>query len=280
MENRIGVCSWSLQPRDAADLVQKVAAAGLSALQLALDPLRAGAWPRADTAAKLRDAGIALCSGMMTMQGEDYATLDSIRRTGGVRADEHWEANLAAAHENGSLARDLGFALVTFHAGFLPHDRQDALRATMIRRLRAIIDVFGSASVQVAFETGQEDVDTLCDVLEELDRPDVGVNFDPANMILYGTGDPVASLRTLAPRVAQIHIKDAVASETPGTWGTEVAVGEGQVDWPAFFDVLRETGLDCDLVIEREAGRSRVADVRKARDLVARLLASGDPEDR
>ena len=87
-------------------------------------------------------------------------------------------------------------------------------------------------------------------------------------MILYGMGDPVAALRTLSARVLQIHIKDAVASAVPGSWGQEVRVGTGQVDWPAFFAVIEEQKLDVDLMIEREAGDERVADMRVARKLV------------
>jgi len=266
MNHCIGVCSWSLQPASAADLARKVKDVGLSAVQLALDPLRTGEWPAAEAAATLRRAGIEIRSGMMGMRGEDYSTLDAIRRTGGVRPDADWEENLAAAGANADLARELGVGLVTFHAGFLPHERRDPLRKVMIERLRAITDAFAARGVRVALETGQEQADTLLGVLDELDRPDVGVNFDPANMVLYGMGDPVAALRRLAPRVAQCHIKDAVATETSGTWGAEVPVGEGNVNWPAFFVVLRDAGLICDLMIEREAGGDRPGDIRLAHE--------------
>ncbi|HIA27537.1 MAG TPA: hypothetical protein EYN79_05370, partial [Planctomycetes bacterium] len=87
--------------------------------------------------------------------------------------------------------------------------------------------------VKLALETGQESAATLEGALEALGRSDVGVNFDPANMILYGMGNPVEALVRLAPRVAQIHIKDALASEVAGEWGSEVVVGTGEVDWQA-----------------------------------------------
>jgi sugar phosphate isomerase/epimerase len=169
---------------------------------------------------------------MMSMAGEDYSSLDSIRRTGGVRPAQHWQANLAAAHENAQLARRLGAGLVTFHAGFLPHDRKDPERAVLLERLRALVDVFAAAGIEVGFETGQESAETLGDVLADLQRPRAGVNFDPANMILYDMGDPLAAVRALAPRVKQIHVKDALRTRTPGAWGEEVRVGTGEVDWP------------------------------------------------
>jgi L-ribulose-5-phosphate 3-epimerase len=269
---RLAVCSWSLQPTGPADLATKLADCGLNAVQLALDPLRTGEWDQAETVRTLADAGITVSSGMMVTKGEDYTTLDTIKVTGGVRPDETWPDNLAAAQANADLAQRLGIPLVTLHAGFLPHDPANPERARMLDRLAQIIDVFSQRDVRVAFETGQESADTLLGVLDEL--PGASVNFDPANMILYGMGDPVDSLRKLAPHVAQIHIKDANPTTTPGTWGSEEPAGTGAVDWDAFFGVYHSAGLTCDLVIEREAGDARVPDVRTA----AALARNSQPE--
>ena len=271
MSGRVGVCSWSLRPGGPEELAERVLAAGLSAVQLALEPLRTRAWDEGHTRKVLAGAGIEVLSGMMGMRGESYASLASIRATGGLRPDAHWEANLAAARANAALAHRLDLALVSFHAGFLPRDAGDPERAKLVARLAAVIDAFAEEGVAVALETGQEDAETLLGVLEALGRCSVGVNFDPANMLLYGMGEPVEALERLAPWVRQIHVKDARRSPVAGEWGTEVAVGAGEVDWAAFFRVLRARGLDVDLVIEREAGDDRVGDVRAARALVARL---------
>jgi L-ribulose-5-phosphate 3-epimerase len=272
VSQQIGVCSWSLRPGSVEELARDLKAIGVPAVQLALDPLRGGDWDIDETVGCLREAGIEVRSSMIGMKGEDYSTLESIRRTGGVRMDEHWEANLAAASESAAIADRIGVRLVTFHAGFLPHERSDPSRSVMIERLRAIVDRFAAYGINVGFETGQETADTLLDVLDELDRSSAGVNFDPANMILYGMGDPVAAMRKLAPRVVQIHIKDAIGTDTPGSWGREVPAGKGAVDWPAFFDVVRTQGLNCDLMVEREPPGDRVAEIRQACELVRRLL--------
>lgn len=134
----------------------------------------------------------------------------------------------------------------------------------MVARLREVADLFQAAGVSVAFETGQESAATLADALREIDHPAVGVNFDPANMILYGMGDPVAAVRTLAPWIRQVHIKDAVPAPRSGEWGQEVQVGTGAVAWPAFIGALRDLDRSLDLVIEREAGAARAGDVRVA----------------
>ena len=276
MSRRIGVCSWSLQPESPADLIGKLQATGLDACQLHLDPLRvekSGAWKAEHAIDELHDAGIEVRSGMMSMHGEDYSTLESIARTGGVRPDATWKDNLAAAKGNAELARKLRITLVTFHAGFLPHER-GAERTKLVARLRELADVFGAAGVRVGFETGQETAETLLEVLAELDRPNVGVNFDPANLILYGMGDPIAALRALGARVFQAHVKDARPTTKKGAWGTEVPVGTGAVDWKGFFAALKAAHVDCDLMIEREAGNERVHDVRTARALLERELGA------
>ncbi len=270
----LGVCSWSLTPKDPGGLVTQVRACGLSGVQLALDPVRTGAWSLDETRRRLGDAGIFVLSGMMGTKGEDYSTLDSIRRTGGVRPSEHWAENLSAAGETAEIARMLSLPLVTFHAGFLPHDRDDPERDVLLDRLGRIADVFAKSNVALAFETGQETAATLVDVLKDLDRPNVGVNFDPANMILYGTGDPVLALRTLLPWVRQMHIKDADAATTLGAWGNEVPVGRGQVRWRELFAVVCSASRAFDLVIEREAGDRRIEDVRAAAGIVGSFIAS------
>jgi sugar phosphate isomerase/epimerase len=208
---------------------------------------------------------------MMATLDEDYSTLQSIRETGGFRSDVNWNRNLAAARDNARLARSLGISLVTFHAGFIPEQAGDPVRLIMVERLQRIIDEFASCHVNVAFETGQETVQTLLSVLKELERPDVGVNFDPANIILYDKGDPVEALQALNTRVTQVHIKDARHTTVPGTWGTEVPAGTGAVNWKELFACAQRCNLNCDFIIERESGDDRIGDIIRARRLVGRF---------
>src|SRR5690606_15401196 len=115
--------------------------------------------------AALDAAGIRILSGMMETIGEDYSTLESIRRTGGVAPDETWEANLLVAAQCAQIAEALGITLVTFHAGFIPHDADDPRRGELTERVRQIARVFASRGVRVALETGQETAETLAELL-------------------------------------------------------------------------------------------------------------------
>ncbi len=264
---RLAVCSWSLQPTSADDLIEKVIATGVPAVQLALEPLlEGGSWQ--GTPEKLRAAGIAVVSGMMGCVGEDYTTIKTIEATGGIMPDATWPATLANMKQGAVLAGKLGLKLVTFHAGFIPHDATSAGFKKGVARVREIAALFAAQGSKLAMETGQEPAAALLEFLSALSGTGVGVNFDPANMLLYGSGAPIPALKALMPHVHQVHVKDAIASAVPGQWGGEVPVGTGQVPWAEFFGVLKSANYTGHLAIEREAGQQRTTDIRTARDLV------------
>ena len=274
--HRLGVCSWSLRADSPAQCVERVLACGVRRVQLHLDPLRTLDWRADEVAGLFRAARIAIVSGMMTTKGEDYSSLESIKRTGGIRPDETWDENLRAAEGNAVFAARLGIGLVTLHAGFLPHAPSETPAVTgsterdsLIARLVRLAEVFANRRIRLGLETGQESASTLLEVLAEVNRElpsyaAVGVNFDPANMILYGMGDPVEALSLLAPHILQVHIKDALPSDSLGEWGAEVPFRRGSVRWDAFFEVLAKLPVTVPLMIEREAGDQRVEDIASA----------------
>jgi L-ribulose-5-phosphate 3-epimerase len=268
LANRLAVCTWSLQPESPEQLVEYLKKIGVLRVQLALDPLRTDPKRWGKTPDLFRQNGIEIVSGMLATVGEDYTTMESIRRTGGIVPDETWDENQRNIRQIADIAANLSLPLVTFHAGFLPHDEKDPGFAKLTNRLRTVADIFAAKKVAIGLETGQETGETLAVFLRKLDRPDVGVNFDPANMILYDQGDPLAGLRVLAPWLRQTHIKDGTRTKKRGTWGEEVVVGTGEVDWKKFFAVLDEVKFDGYCCIEREAGNQRVADIKAAKEFV------------
>jgi len=265
LTSRLAVCSWSLRPASPAELLGACECTGISRLQLALDPLRESPAVWGDFAAQARARGVTVASGMFGTVGEDYSTLETIKRTGGVVPDATWEQNWRNIQAVADLAVGLGLRLVTFHAGFLPHEESDPSFAKLLGRIEQIAALFAARGLELGFETGQETADTLAAFLRRLGRPNVGVNFDPANMLLYDKGDPISALRTLGPWLKQCHLKDARRTRVPGTWGEEVVVGTGEVNWPEFLRTLDALGYRGDLCIEREAGETRAADIRAAR---------------
>ena len=261
---QIGVCSWSLQATGPRDLAEKVAALGLKKVQLGLTPHRddPGAWDGVQHI--LTGAGIRVVSGMYSTVGEDYTTPETIRRTGGVVPDEHWQENLQLAHATAATAKAMGLSCVNAHAGFLPHDTGDPDFDKLCRRVETLAEVFGANGVTLLLETGQETAPTLLSFLDEMRKRGAGnvaVNFDPANMILYDMDNPIEALRLLVPHVRQVHVKDARRTPAKGQWGEEVVVGRGEVDWVAFVRVLAESDFEGGYIFEREAGENRIGDI-------------------
>ncbi|MBM3861933.1 MAG: sugar phosphate isomerase/epimerase [Verrucomicrobia bacterium] len=268
----LGVCGWSLQPTCPADLVRDLNTIGLNQLHIDLDPFRENP-PVWDAAPDLfAQHGITITAGMFRSVGEDYSTLDTIRRTGGVVPDATWEQNWKNARVTVKNAVRLGVKFIDFHAGFLPHDPRDPDFAKLVGRVRQLARLYADHGITLGCETGQETAADLKSFLEHLNEPNVAVNFDPANMLLYNKGDPVASLRVVGPWVKGVHLKDAAVTKTPGTWGEELAVGTGQVNWPAFFQALDEIGFSGVFGFEREANNQRVADIRAGLQVVTKLL--------
>ena len=146
---RLAVCSWSLRTENPDALADALARCGIDAVQLALVPCaeQPPVWGAAIE--RLRARGITVVSGMLATVGEDYSTLQTIERTGGVRPAATWARNQELARETAAIAGAAGVPLVTFHAGFLPHDRADPERAAMLDRLRTVADIYAARGVQI-----------------------------------------------------------------------------------------------------------------------------------
>ena len=268
---RLGVCSWSFHmPLD--QVAAEMRKLGIHRIHLALQPFlegdarhgsAEGINARRKVEQRLATGEWKLSATMLSFSYEDYSTLESIRKTGGIVPDAHWEANKKLIRAAVKLSFELKAPYLTLHAGFLDESNPKAFR-TYIERVQFIADACGEAGVKLLLESGQE---TATDLVKFLGCvKGVGVNFDPANMILYGKGDPVAAIPLLAPWIKHIHVKDAKFTKTPGTWGEEVVWGDGAVNPPAFFEALRRGGYNGAFAIEREVGDSaaRAADIATA----------------
>jgi sugar phosphate isomerase/epimerase len=270
-QQQLAVCSWSGSPESPQVLLQRLDAIGLKRIQLALDPILAKpAW--ADTLPLLNAAGVTVVSGMFENGVEDYSTPAAIRKTGGVYPDSAFSATMARVPAYLALLDKLNLDKVSFHAGFIPHAQDNPVRAVMVKRLTELATAFAKGGKLLLLETGQETAETLLSLLREIHLPNLRVNFDPGNMLLYSMGEPVAALGRLLPYVTQIHIKDAIPSGDSEVWGCETPAGEGQVNWDGFFEILSKADYIGDLVIERECGNDPVGEIKRAKNYLTRFL--------
>jgi L-ribulose-5-phosphate 3-epimerase len=271
----IGVCSWSLHPRNHTDLVAQLRRMGLSHVQIALGPLLAMDDATRDGELRvLRENDIAFTAGMISFPGEDYSSIAIIKQTGGFVPDAAWPERRELSFRAAALARELGITQVSTHIGFVPPSNDPRYHET-VDRVCEVANHFGDLGIQLGLETGQEAASELLQFLNDLRCRNVFVNFDPANMILYGAGDPFDAIRILGRHIRHVHVKDATASEQPATvWGAEVPFGTGEVTPSEFVAALHDVEYRGPLVIEREAGENRVEDVALA---IEHLRAALEP---
>lgn len=261
----IGVCSWSLRPKNMADLIAGVQSLGLSHIQLALGSL-IELEPKLLQAELqlLQNSGLHLTSTMISFPGEDYSTIERIHQTGGYLSDEFWPSRKQQTISASKLTAELGVKSIGTHIGFVPA-KGSARYAVMLQRIREITTALANDGVTLLLETGQENAMSLVEFLDDLKATNIGVNFDPANMILYGAGDPIEAIGVLSKFIQHVHVKDATASSKPSIeWGEEVPFGTGQVGSKRFLAALHNVSYRGPLVIEREAGENRAGDVKTA----------------
>jgi sugar phosphate isomerase/epimerase len=259
----IGVCSWSLQPTSIPELRGLLDQLGVNVVQIACgDPYHAS-WDEGDDMPEAAlAAGFDLTGSMLGFPGEDYTTPQTIQKTGGFGDPATRPERLERFAWALDRTLTLGLADVMLHAGFLP-EPGDPDRKPFLETLGTVSDMAQAKGVTVAFETGQETADLLRETLDDLQCPNLKVNFDPANVLLYDVGDPIRAVEILGTDIRSVHVKDANRPTVPGHWGEEVPLGQGQADIPRFVETLKKVGYAGALCIEREVGtqEQRVADI-------------------
>ena len=151
------------------------------------------------------------------------------------------------------FARLLGVDAVGLHLGFVPHEAADPVYGQAVAVVRDLCSHCNGLGQRVHLETGQESADTLLRFLSDTGCGNLFVNFDPANMILYGSGDPIEALQKVGRHVRSVHCKDGRWAARPGEeWGAETPLGQGDVGMEQFLRTLKQIGYDGPLTIERE----------------------------
>ena len=250
----IGVCSWSLQVKNVPELKGFMDRLGIDVVQIACGDPHHASWDEGDAMpAAAKAAGFRMSGSMLGFPGEDYTTPQTIEKTGGfgdpATRPERLERFVWALRRT----KELGLADIMLHAGFIP-EPGDPGRKAFLDTLGKVSELAREQGVSVAFETGQESAALLRRTLDELKCPNLKVNFDPANMLLYDKDDPLKVLDLLAPDIRSVHVKDATRPAAKGTWGEEVPLGTGQTNTREFVKALKRVGYRGPLCIEREVG--------------------------
>ena len=187
------------------------------------------------------------------MEISKQADIPTVSRTVGLVPPATRAARVAEMKEISDFAKLLGCRVIALHVGFVPHDPRDPLYQEVLAVTRDICDHAKKNGQALHLETGQEPADALLQFIGDVERDNLFINFDPANMILYGSGEPIEALKKVGRYVRSIHCKDGTWAKNPGQeWGAEVPLGQGDVGMERYLRTLLEIGYDGPLTIERE----------------------------
>jgi sugar phosphate isomerase/epimerase len=252
-----------LQVTSIPELKRLLDGLGTNVTQIACGDPHHAAWDEGESMPEVaRSAGLTMTGAMLGFPGEDYTTPQTIKATGGFGDPALRTVRMERLRWALDRTVDLGLTDLMLHAGFLP-DPNDPDRTPFLNTLAQAGKLAANKGVTLAFETGQETADLLRRTLDDLKAPNLKVNFDPANMLLYDMGDPIRAVEILGPDIRSVHVKDARRPKTPGQWGEEVPLGAGEVNIPKFIQTLKKVGYTGPLVVEREVGTQpeRIRDI-------------------
>ena len=204
---------------------------------------------------------------------EDYSTFDSAIATVGFYDPKYFEPRYKHLCDMAELTTKLGVELLTTHMGYVPHDVNSQKYKDMLDVTRRIADMLGERGISLGMEVGGlETADDLLRFVELSKCSNLKINYDPANLLRGGKGDPIEGLEVLRDYTVHVHLKDANAPTEPGLFGLETVLNEGGVGIQRFVDKLKEIGYKGPLIIEREGGDDPVGDIYNSAALLRSMI--------
>jgi sugar phosphate isomerase/epimerase len=180
---------------------------------------------------------------------------------------------LAALKRGADIAAWAGLPSITTHVGFIPENPGDPNYPPVVEALRDLAAYCSSKELEFWFETGQETPVTLLRTIQDIGLPNLGINLDPANLLMYGKANPLDALDVFGAYVRGVHAKDGEYPTNGRELGQEQPLGEGRVNFPALIAKLEALGYTGALTIEREiGGAQQVADIQRGKELLAGLV--------
>ncbi|MFB3882762.1 MAG: sugar phosphate isomerase/epimerase family protein [Armatimonadota bacterium] len=258
-----------------ADRLKRVAAAGFTTMQLIGVSEEWLAEPRRSEAKRLiGGSGLRVTSVAAIYEGESYADVAAVRATVGLLPERTRAGRIRDTKRCADFANEVGSPNLSSHIGYIPEDRADPTYGAMVGAVQEICEYLKRPRMNFCLETGQESAGLLRQFIGDVGRDNLMVNFDPANMVAYGTGDPIEALEMLAPWVRGVHCKDADWPKGEGQLGEERPLGEGEVGMERFLAKLKEIGYEGPLTIEREVPwEQQLGDFLRGKKLLERLKA-------
>jgi L-ribulose-5-phosphate 3-epimerase len=193
----------------------------------------------------------------------------------GLVPEEMRATRLAALKRGADFAKQVGVCSITTHVGFIPESPTDSAYSGVIHALKEIAEYCASLGQEFWFETGQETPITLLRTIQDIGTGNLGINLDPANLLMYGKANPVDALDTIGTYVRGVHAKDGEYPTDGRYLGHERPLGEGSVNFPILVGKLARLGYQGSLTIEREiSGPQQIEDIKHGKRFLEQIVAT------
>lgn len=190
----------------------------------------------------------------------------------GLVPPEYRKMRVDVLKKAASFAAKFNIPSITTHLGFIPEDPKDPKFPGTLEAVQQVAEGCTKAGVGFNFETGQETPITLLRLIEQVGTNNLGINLDPANLVMYGKANPLDALEVFGKYIRGVHVKDGMYPTIGTELGKEVALGQGKVDFPALISKLKSLGYAGTLTIEREiSGEQQIIDIKQAIKLLEPL---------
>lgn len=194
-------------------------------------------------------------------------------KTAGINVPMYGKARIEYVKSSALFAKRMGVTDIIIHAGFVPNDPFSEGYTAMLAALHTLASYLKRLGMNLLLETGGEAPITMLRLIEDVGLGNIFINFDPANILMYGYGNPVDALYVFGKYVKNMHGKDGCLPTDPKVLGKETVLGEGMVDFPAVFKLLRKIGYDSYVIIEREiSGEKQIEDIKKAKEYLKNFI--------
>jgi L-ribulose-5-phosphate 3-epimerase len=268
---RLGVIIGIGKDPDAA--MRKVQELGLPTAQIYVDEFEPSLGERLREA--LEKHGIEPTSLVVGGPGKEVWDFYGGPLTVGLVPRETRAVRIAHIKNASELAKACGIPAVQTHCGFIPENPNDTMYRETVEAIREVASYCKGNGQNFRYETGQETPVTLLRAIQDVGLDNQGVNFDVANLILYGKANPVDAIELLAPYIQGIHAKDGLWPTNPRELGKEVPIGQGKVEFPRIISRLKELNYRGAVTIEREtSGPQQMEDIRAAKRYLEGLIGS------
>ncbi len=217
----------------------------------------------------LAQSGIQVTTVFCAFEGESYESMEAVKRTIGLVPREFRAKRLVETRKIADFAAELNASRIGAHIGVVPEDASDPLYREVVETMKQVCDYCKGLELEMSLETGQESADCLRRLIGDVGADNLKVNFDPANMIAYGSGRPLEALDLLGEFVVGFHCKDYHSPKQAGEFGGEARLGEGDVNIEALIKKLWDLDYRGPLTIEREiTGEQQWTDFAAAKELL------------